>query len=107
MTRQLFISAILNPSSPNYQSWHAIFGESLVPLKSPTSVRAELGAEKDVEVYLLNLAAMTLRVRARLLHALAQKFGVPVYEVEADIAKNGMPIRAADVIVSVSLRAFI
>lgn len=100
-------SAILNPSGPNYASWYAIFGDSQVPLKSPTSARAELGAEKDVEVYLLNLAAMTLRVRARLLGTLAQKCGEPVYKVEQELKQTGLPIRSQDVIVSVSLRAFV
>jgi hypothetical protein len=99
--------AILNPSGPNYQSWREIFGDSQVPLKNPTPVKAELGAEKDVEVYLLNLAATTLRVRARLLGTLAQKFRCPVYEVEQELNKNGLPIRAEDVIVSVSMRAFV
>src|SRR5260370_31177823 len=100
-------SAILNPHGPNYASWHAIFGDSQVLLKSAAPIKAELGAEKDVEVYLLNLAAMTLRVRPRLLGTLAQKFGCPVYEVEQELNKNGLPIRAEDVIVSVDMRAFV
>jgi hypothetical protein len=100
-------SAILNPHGPNYASWHAIFGDSLVPVKSAASVKVDLGAEKDVEVYLLNLAAMTLRVRARLLGAVAQELGCPVYEVEAEFSRNGLPIRAEDMIVSVSVKAFV
>src|SRR5258708_17291838 len=100
-------SAILNPHGPNYQTWRDIFWANSVPLKSAASFKAELGAEKDVEVYWLNLQAMTLRQRARLLGGLAQKFDKPVYEVEADIARNGFPIRAADVIVSISMRAIV
>lgn len=100
-------SAILNPRGPNYQSWRDVLGGEQVPLKSATSVKADLGAEKDVEVYMLNLAAMTLRVRARLLGTLAQRFGVPVYKVEQDLQQNGLPIRAEDVIVSISLKAFV
>jgi hypothetical protein len=35
----------------------------------------------------------------------AQKIHAPIYEVEAMIAKVGYPIRAADGIVSISMRA--
>jgi hypothetical protein len=97
----------LNPSGPNYEAWTKVFDGSRVPLKSSASVKADLGAEKDVEVYLLDLSAMPLGVRARLVTAVAAKFGVPVYEVEAEIKKVGFPIRAADVIVSFDVRAFV
>ncbi len=45
--------------------------------------------------------------RSRLLGQIAQRFGVPIYEVEAEIAKSGFPIRAADVLVSFDMRAFV
>lgn len=85
---------------------HPIFGANNVPLKSTHSVKATLGDEKDVEVYMLDLSALTLKPRAALLTAVAEKFGVPVYEVEAEIEKTGFPIRAVDVIVSYDARAF-
>ena len=100
-------SAILNPSGPNYQTWHDLLGASNVPLKSSASTTADLGPEKNVEVYLLDLRALTLGQRARLLNSVAQKFHSPVYEVEAEIARSGFPIRAVDVIVSFSPRAFL
>jgi hypothetical protein len=99
-------SAILDHDGPNYVTWYEIFGSGRVPLKSPRSAQATLGEETNVEVYLLNVAALTLIQRARLMAVVAQKFGVPIYEVEAEIAKRGFPIRAEDVIVSVDLRAF-
>jgi hypothetical protein len=98
-------SAILNPAGPNYQTWREVLGSEKVPLKSSAPVTAELGTEPNVEVYLLDIAALTLPQRARLLGFIAQKFGMPVFEVEATIAKTGFPIRAADVIVSIGLRA--
>lgn len=105
MTVELY-SAILNPRGPNYQSWHEILGFDRVPLKSARSVKANLGEEKDVEAYLLDLAALTLPQRARLLAIVAKRFGAPIYEVEAEINKAGFPIRAVDVIVSFDMRAF-
>lgn len=106
MSEQTLWHAILDPSGPNYQTWHTIFGENHVPLKSCHSTHAQLGEEK-VEVYLLDLAGLSLRQRATLLGALSRKFEVPIYEIEAEINKNGFPIRAADVIVSISTRAFV
>ena len=99
--------AILDPGGPHYQEWHQIFGESRVPLESCKSQMASLGEEKDVEVYKLNLSAMTLEQRSRLLGHIAKRFNVPIYEVEAEIAKVGFPIRAADLIVSYDMRAFV
>ncbi len=99
--------AILNPNGPKYATWFEIFGSGRVPLKSSKSVTATLEGEGSVEVYLLDLSALSLGQKARLYSAVAVKFGVPIYEVEAEIAKNGFPIRAADVIVSFDMRAFV
>ena len=99
--------AILNPSGPHYAEWHQIFGELAVPLKSSTPSLANLGEENNIEVYLLDLAAMTLQQRSRLLSVIAQKFAVSVNEVEQEINRNGFPIRGADVIVSYDTRAFV
>jgi len=106
-------SAILNPRGPNYANWLEILGNTRVPLRSPTSVKAELGgddrfhSEKDVECYLLNVGALTLSQRARLVGFLAKKFGTPIYEIEAEINRVGFPIRAADVLVAIDARAFV
>lgn len=97
----------LNPNGPNYDEWARILGNSNVPIISPRWSLAELGGEKNVQVYLLNLRALTLTQRARLVGTLAQKFGAAIYEIEAEINRVGFPIRAADVIVSYSTRAFV
>lgn len=106
MSNELW-SAILNPRGPNYATWREVLGSEQVPLQSAGSQMATLGEERDVEVYMLNLQAMTLGQRARLVGGLAQRFGTTVSEVEQEIAKCGFPIRAADVIVSISMRAVI
>ena len=98
--------AILNPSGPNYERLKNIFPDR-VPLQSPTTVKAQLGDEKDVSVYLLNFAGMTLTQRARLFGLIASGTGVPVSVVESIAAKDGFPIREADVILSYDMRAFV
>ena len=84
-----------------------MLGSNDVPLKSAASGKTALGPEQDVEVYLLDIPALTLPQRARLLSWVAAKFGAPIHEVEAEITKSGFPIRAVDVIVSFDLRAFV
>jgi hypothetical protein len=100
-------NAILNPSGPNYVTWREILGSEQVPLTSSKAVKANLGQEKNVEAYLVDLSALTLPQRARLLAMVARKFSTPIYEVESEITKAGFPIRSADVIVSFDVRAFV
>jgi len=99
-------SAILNPSGPNYERLRKVFDGS-VPLESPHSHLAQLGEEKNVEVYRLNFRAMPLGQRAKLFAIVAASAGVPISIVEGIAAKDGFPIRAADVIVAISMRAFV
>lgn len=100
-------SAILNPDGPNYATWRETLGAEKVPLKSCHPTHATLGTETDVEVYMLDLGAMTLGQRARLVSRIATTFKVTCAEVEAELAKTGFPIRAVDVIVAIDMRAFI
>lgn len=99
--------AILNPQSPRYDDWVRILGQDAVPLKSPRSYVADLGEEADVEVYALDVEALSVGQCARLVDWIAEKFGVaPQLAVQA-INGLGFPVRAADVIVSFDLRAFV
>jgi hypothetical protein len=90
--------AILDPRGPNYAEWSRIFGNGTVPLASPELSYADLDDEKNIPVYRLNLRAMPLIQRARLLGFFANKLGVPIFEVQRVTEKYGFPIRAADVI---------
>lgn len=99
--------AILNPSGPNYERLKGIFGENRVPLKSPQSFNTQLGPEKDVPVYMLDLAALPLNQRSRLIGMIAAKSGASISVVEQVMATEGFPIREADVIVSYDMRAFV
>jgi hypothetical protein len=99
--------ATLNPSSPNFETWLEILRSNRLPLQSATSVSMDLGEEKDIEVYLLNIEALPLPRRAAFLAHIAEAVGEPIYRVEAEIQKHGgFPILAADVIVSPDVRKY-
>jgi hypothetical protein len=99
--------ASLNPRGPNYERLKEVFGEDRIPLKSCHAVKAQLGPEKDVPVYMLDFHAMPIGRRARLFGMVAAKSGVLVSEVEKVAREEGFPIREADVIVSFDMRAFV
>lgn len=100
-------TSTLNPQGPNHDFWIRILGTSSVPIMSPRWSLVNIRAENNVQVYLLNLRGLTLSQRSRLVVTLAKDHGLSISEVESEIAKVGMPIRAADVIVSFSTRAFV
>lgn len=106
MTNRLWW-AMLVSSSPRYAAWKEIFGCDAVPLKTPGSTRADLGEEKNVEIYQLDFRAVTPEQKARLISWLSSKFVDPREEIEREIDREGFPIRAADVTVSFSMRAFL
>lgn len=104
MTAELW-NAILNPDGPNYERWREVLGSERVPLKSCHPVKTTLGEEKDVDVYMLDLAAMTLGQRSRLVSRIATTFETTCACVEHELAERGFPIRVADVIVAINMRA--
>jgi hypothetical protein len=106
MTVELW-HATLNSSGPNYERLKEIFGEGRVPLKSSQSNKAQLGEEKDVPVYMLDLKALPLNARARLVAMVAKKCDATIAQVEEVMNTQGFPIREADVIVSFDMRAFV
>jgi hypothetical protein len=100
-------TATLNPQSPRYDAWVRVLGQDVVPLKSPASFLANLGEEADVEVYALAVEALSIGQCARLVDWIAENFGVaPQLAVQA-INGVGFPVRAADVTVGMSMRAFL
>ncbi len=100
--------ASLNPSGPNFEHWRYVLGtHTSVPLKSAHPVMANLEGEGEVECYLVNLDAMTLKQRARLFGFLSEKFHVPVFKIEREFKDRAFPIRAVDVIVSYDMRTFV
>jgi hypothetical protein len=98
--------ATLDRRSPRYADWEKILGSDDVPLQSPASGQTKLGQE-SAEVYLLDLAQLSAEQRAHLIEFIVQRFKADRREVEQELDKVGFPIRAADVSVAFSLRAFI
>lgn len=78
-----------------------------MPLKTPGSGFTQLGEEKNVEVYLLDMAKMTEEQKLRLVDWIVKKFSVGAVQVSAELERNGFPIRAADVAVFFDMRAFL
>jgi len=100
--------ATLDSKSPRYEDWKRILGTDRVPLMRPFSTHADLGPEKDVEIYLLDWQQLDEEQSSRLLAFLAQKFNVLEQEIENDLDCDGhFPIRAADVFVTFDMRIFL
>jgi hypothetical protein len=98
--------ATLNPASPRYKDWLDILGQDRVELLHPRSFEANLG-EETCEVYLLDWLNLDGEASERLLAFIANKFGAEKEVIEKNLNDDGyFPIRAADVIVSFDLRAF-
>lgn len=102
--------ARLRDDSPRYVIWREILGSDDVPLQSPGSFFADLGdpvAERSVECYALDWPSMRAEQKHRLALWVAERFGVSLNDALLDCDARGYPIRAADVTVAFSLRAFI
>lgn len=118
MTNRLWW-ATLNSSSPRYKTWRDILDGDEVPLKHPAAQRATLGVpaiertagspgmEENVEVYAIDIHAMSDLQIKRLIAFVSAKFHAPAKDVELTIGREGFPIRAEDVTVAYSMRAFL
>jgi hypothetical protein len=98
--------ATLNRTSPRYAAWHEILDSNDVPLTAPQPLPAQLGVE-IVDVYLLDLQRLNPAQVTRLVNAIADRTGKLRAQVGGALLADGCPIRAADVHVAFSLRAFI
>lgn len=118
MTKRGLWHAILNPSSPRHDDWLRILGTHEVPLKSARTHHADLGEERNVELYKLDIAGLSTDQRERLVHWIRSKFptATALDDVEGSRAFTqqindqldtvGFPIRFEDVIVSFDYRGF-
>lgn len=106
MGRTQLYHATLVKDSPRYVDWHDILDGDEVPLEGIQTQMANLGDEQ-VEVYKLAIKQLRPVQRERLAAFIQKKFNHPASAVYRMIDKSGFPIRAADVSVSVSPRAFL
>ena len=91
-------------SSPRYADWVKVFGDNRAPITSPMPHQASLPGIPNALVYWLDLKAITSEQRARLVAHISERFGIPPDEVERDLDRDGVPLMAADVHVSIDLR---
>jgi hypothetical protein len=101
-------SCSLNSSSPRYQDWKPIFPDELVPILAPFPIKANLGPDVH-EVYMINLNALSGEQVQKLILFLAAKSGMESMDIAQTIKNeydDKFPIRAADVVVAFSTRAF-
>ena len=99
--------ARLSSTSPRYAAWKSILGTDDVPLVSPGSGDTELIGEGRAEVYLLDLSQLSAEQMERLVDAVSREFSADKSLVREGILREGFPVRAADVYVAFSPRAFI
>ena len=85
--------------------WDRIFSpDGNVPITAPVPAgRGELAGEK-ADFYLVDLDRVSEKAKARLIDEMAAKFGLSREEVAADIAAQGVPIKAAGICISICRR---
>jgi hypothetical protein len=97
--------ATLRPASERYAQWREILGSVDVAIMSPIPSLCMLGTQ-EAQVYNLRIAALTEEQLTRLVAFIAHKFSAAPETVRAALPAEGFPIRAEDVTVAISLRAF-
>jgi hypothetical protein len=103
-----FWRAHLNPSSPRYPQWRKIFDSDEVPLASPFPIRAKLGPEDFQPIYCLDWNQIVGTPSDKLIAFVVERFNVTPRQAAAQLEDDGVfPIRAADVLISFSPRAFL
>jgi hypothetical protein len=99
--------AVLNPSSPRYLEWRKVFDTDEVPLLSPFPIKANLNNELTM-IHAIDWNLLDGETSNRLVAYIAQKFGVTEEVVQKQIEDDAhFPIRAADVLVTMSPKSFI
>lgn len=88
--------------SERLRVWIDMFDAIQVHVTSPIPEMAELpGFDDDQLVYMVDLALISSRQRQKLVHYLANKFGIDSAEVEAGLDEHGVPILASDCMITI------
>jgi hypothetical protein len=107
MSQTDFWRASLNPSSPRYLEWRKIFDSDDIEITSPFPINATLGNERD-KIHAIDINALDQDTYDRLIAYMAAKFKTPKELMDQAVQKDShFPIRASDVVISFSPRAFI
>ena len=73
-----------------------IFSDAIVPIKCMFTIRCDLPGHPDAEAYMLDLDAISLDQRAKLIDVLATRFNITREEIAAELDR-GVPILAENV----------
>lgn len=88
--------------------WGYVFPNGEVPIKGISPYKAQIEGKGEMQVYLVDWAALTENERDLVLEQLTSRFGSSKEEVETEILKSGLPLRATLVsCVSIPLRYLI
>lgn len=85
--------------------WQEVFGGDTVPIQSILPSQTSVPGYPVALIYLLDLKAITLEQRLKLIAGIANKFDLPIEQVAAEMEEHGCPILADDVAVSTTDRA--
>lgn len=89
-------------SSPRAADWEKIFHRLHdIPLRGPLPMPVHLPGIGVKQAYMLDLSAITLDERQRLVEHLAERFNLLPVQVEYDLDRVGVPILADEVLISV------
>lgn len=98
-----FTATISNRSNPDRAiAWRTVFGSETIVLKSPIPSLAKLpGRLTTTLIYEVDIRALTVEQRKRMVAHLAEKFGYEAHVVENALDTEGCPILAEDVFVTI------
>jgi hypothetical protein len=86
-------------SGPRGDEWERVCGTRQFPVTTWEPIRANLPGKPNSLVWMMNLQLMDSDTLAKIVAHLSQKFGIPVQEIEAEMAAHGNPILAEDAFV--------
>jgi len=86
------IKALLNDEGKKV--WGYAFPEGEIPVKNLVSQTAMLEGLGEEKVFLVNWEALTMKQKSLVLDHFKKRFGNSEVEVEAEIRKKGLPLRA-------------
>lgn len=92
---------MIRAESPRAADWLKVMGSREIAIKSPLPHLAIL-PDSRAWVFDMDLEALTPEQRARLIAHLAERFHLPVAEVEANLDQEGCPVLDEDVTVTIS-----
>lgn len=101
------ITGRIRESSTRYKQWLEVLGTPEVPLESPNAHVGIFPGVGEARCYKVAVSRLSPAQLGRLVAFISGKFQIPADEVMASLlGRQGLPVLADDVDVSIDLRAF-